>query len=120
VIFIIVGQCALVDVEEAGSTFNHRQGFYHYLVFFEKIIDNNPNSLPCLSFTMGPESLWESYVSRFFLLSLLFEAWNGAGSCRFNGNCNSLEFEPLTFHGICNMLALELFMLDGILQLGFI
>jgi hypothetical protein len=31
-----------------------------------------------------------------------------------------LEFEPLIFHGICNILVFELFMSHGILHLGFI
>jgi hypothetical protein len=44
----------------------------------------------------------------------------GAGSCHFNGICNIFEFEPLIFHGICNVLVLKLFMLDGIVRLGFI
>ena len=33
---------------------------------------------------------------------------------------NILELEPLIFHGICNILVLNLFMLDGILRLGSI
>jgi hypothetical protein len=31
-----------------------------------------------------------------------------------------LEFEPFIFHCTCNMLVLKLFMLHGILRLGFI
>jgi hypothetical protein len=34
--------------------------------------------------------------------------------------CNILEFEPLIFRGICNILVLELFMSHVILQPGFI
>ena len=30
----------------------------------------------------------------------------GAGSCHFNGICKYLEFEPLIFHGICNISVL--------------
>ena len=36
----------------------------------------------------------------------------------FQRYCNILEFEPLIFHDICNILVLKLFMLDGILRLG--
>jgi hypothetical protein len=32
----------------------------------------------------------------------------GAGSCDFNGIGNILEFEPLSFHDICNILVLKL------------
>ena len=32
--------------------------------------------------------------------------------------CKILEFEPLIFRGICNILVLKLCMLDGILRLG--
>ena len=31
-----------------------------------------------------------------------------------------LEFEPLIFHDMCNILVLKFFMLDGILRLGAI
>ena len=37
----------------------------------------------------------------------------------FLASCSILEFEPLIFHGICNGLLFQLFMLNGILQLGF-
>lgn len=33
---------------------------------------------------------------------------------------NILDFEPLIFYAICNTLVLQLFMLHGILQLGFV
>ena len=51
-----------------------------------------------------------------FFLDMLFRPFSlklqhvGAGSCHFN----ILAFEPLIFHGICNILVLKLFMLDGI------
>ena len=38
----------------------------------------------------------------------------------FQRYCNILEFEPLICHGICSILVLKLFMLDGILRLGSI
>jgi hypothetical protein len=38
----------------------------------------------------------------------------------FQRYCNILEFEPLIFHDICNILVLKLFMLDGILGIGAI
>ena len=44
----------------------------------------------------------------------------GAGSFHFNCIYNILEFEPFIFHCTCNMLVLKLFMLHGILRLGFI
>jgi len=71
---------------------------------------------------MGPELFWELFFS---VLGFLF---GSAVLSVFLAICSileleaaistalqHLEFEPLIFHDICSILALKLFMLDGIL-----
>ena len=57
-----------------------------------------------------------------FLLDLLFCPFSlhfaafWSWKLPFQRYCNILEFEPLIFHDICNILVLKLFILDGILR----
>jgi hypothetical protein len=75
----------------------------------------------------GPELFWELCFFRFgFSWDLLFCPFSlqfaafWSWKLPFQRYCNILEFEPLIFHDICNILVLKLFILDGILRPGFI
>ena len=72
--------------------------------------------------TKGPELsffflFWELFLELlfcpFYLQFAAFWSWK----LPFKRYRNILEFEPLIFHGICNILVLKRFMLDGILRL---
>ena len=71
---------------------------------------------PVLSFSL----LFEGAISTVFVILLSFNLsfsmefatfWCylqhfGVGSCNITGICSNFEFEPLIFHGICNILVL--------------
>jgi hypothetical protein len=59
--------------------------------------------------------LWSAVLSVFPQFAAF---WNW--KLLFQRYCNILEFEPLIFYGICNILVLKLFMLDGVLRREFI
>ena len=93
---------------------------------------NNPSvhqrgqKIGTCSFCFGPELFGELYLFHFFSFDFLFCPFSllfaefGAGNGHFNSIQNILEFESIIFHGVCNMLVLELLMPHGLLQLGFV
>ena len=74
---------------------------------------------------MGPDLSFENCVYPFcFVLDLLFYPFTlqfaafWSWKLPFQRYCDILEFKPLIFRDICNILVLKLFMLDGTFRLG--